>query len=104
METEQGEKTPRSAAHSGGSGQKKVMFTPVGASSAGPSHFSEEERVRSKILETPVVKYKSYRGIEKRAPKENIGIQLFSQFDSEADEEDEDVEAVAEEISEVMRA
>jgi hypothetical protein len=57
--------------------------------------------VRSKILETPVVKYKSYRGNEMRAPEENIGIQLLAQFDSEADE-DEEVEAVAEVIPEVM--
>jgi hypothetical protein len=102
METEQIEKTPRSAAHSGGSGQKKVMFTPVGVSSAGPSHGIEEERVRSKILEIPVVKYKSYRGNEVRAPEENIGIQLLAQFDSEAEEEDEEVEAIAEVIPKVM--
>jgi hypothetical protein len=59
--------------------------------------------VRSKILGTLAVKYKSYRGKEKKAPEENIGTQLLSQFDSEADDEDDDVEAIAEEISEVMR-
>jgi hypothetical protein len=61
----------------------------MGASSAGPSHFSEEDRVRSKILGTPAAKYKSYRGKEKRAPEENIGLQLLSQFDSEADDEED---------------
>jgi hypothetical protein len=96
-------KNPRSATHSGGSGQKKAMFTPVGVSSAGPSHVIEEERVRSKILETPVVEYNSYRGNEMRAPEENIGIELLAQFDSEADEDDEEVEAVAEVIPEVMK-
>jgi hypothetical protein len=78
------------------------MLTPVGVSSAGPGQGIEEERVRSKILETPMVKYKSYRGSEVRAPEENIGIQLLAQFDSEADEDEEDVETVAEVIPESM--
>jgi hypothetical protein len=42
--------------------------------------------------------------IASRAYFLHIGIQLLSQFDSEADEEDDDVEVVVEEISEVMRA
>jgi hypothetical protein len=101
METEQSEKTPRPTAHSGGSGQKKAMLTPVGVSSAGPSHGIVEERVKSKILENPVVKCKSYRGNEMRAPEENIGIQLLAQFDSEADEDEEEVETVAEVMPDV---
>jgi hypothetical protein len=52
--------------------------------------MSEENRVKSKIMGTPVMQYKMGRGDRQRAPEENIGVQLLSQFDSEADDDDGD--------------
>jgi hypothetical protein len=56
--------------------------------------MSEENRVKSKIMGTPVMQYKMGRGDRQRAPEENIGVQLLSQFDSEADDDDEEEEAL----------
>jgi hypothetical protein len=36
------------------------------------------------------MQYKMGRGDRQRAPEENIGVQLLSQFDSEADDDDDD--------------
>jgi hypothetical protein len=54
--------------------------------------MSEENRVKSKILGTPMMQYNLSRGDNFRAPEENIGVQLLSQFDSEADDDDEEEE------------
>jgi hypothetical protein len=56
--------------------------------------MSEENRVKSKIMGTPVMQYKMGRGDRQRAPEENIGVQLLSQFDSEADDNEEEEEAL----------
>jgi hypothetical protein len=61
METDQCDKTPRTAPHSGRPGHKKAMYTPVGISSICPIHPSEENGVMHKILGTPAVRNKSYR-------------------------------------------
>jgi hypothetical protein len=56
--------------------------------------MSEENRVKSKIMGTPVMQYKLGRGDKHRAPEENIGVQLLSQFDSEANVDEEEEEAL----------
>jgi hypothetical protein len=49
-----------------------------------------EARVMSKVLESPVVKHKSYVQDRERGPVYNIGVNLLEQFD-EASDFDEDV-------------
>jgi hypothetical protein len=56
--------------------------------------MSEENRVKSRIMGTPMVQYKVGRGDMHRAPEENIAVQLLSQFDSEAEDDDEEEEAL----------
>jgi hypothetical protein len=91
METEQNEKTPRASPAPGGSGQRKVCGQ-GDFSTACTSQLSGENRVKSKILGTPVMQYKLSRGDRFKAPEENIGVQLLSHFDSEADDDDEEEE------------
>jgi hypothetical protein len=64
-----------------------MCFTPVGS-----VQLSNEDRVKSKILGTPGVTYKTQRERVDRGPEENIVVQLLSQFDSEAEEDDDDLE------------
>jgi hypothetical protein len=92
METEQSEKTPRTSPHAGGAGQGSGSLAKKIASAICETQLDEEARVRSKIMGTPGVQYKTGRGDRQRAPEENIGVQLLAQFDSEADD-DEDEEA-----------
>jgi hypothetical protein len=84
METEQSEKTPRTSPNAGGSGQRNASLANNVASAICATQQSEEARVRSKIMGTPGVQYKTGRGDRQRALEENIGVQLLAQFDSEA--------------------
>jgi hypothetical protein len=93
METEQNEKTPRTSPAPGGSGQRKVCGDFL---TACTSQLSGENRVKSKIMGTPVRQYKLSRDDNFKAPEENIGVQLLSQFDSEADDDDDEEEAALE--------
>jgi hypothetical protein len=93
METEQNEKTPRAAPTPGGSGQRKVCGQ-GDFSTVCTDQMSEENRLKSKIMGTPVMQYKLGRGGRHRVPEENIGVQLLSQFDSEADDDEEEEEAL----------
>jgi hypothetical protein len=48
--------------------------------------------IKSKILGTPGVTYKTQREKVDRGPEENIVVQLLSQFDSEAEDEEDELE------------
>jgi hypothetical protein len=89
METEQNEKTPGTAPISGGYGQRKVSGH-GDLSIVCANQIREENRVKTKIMGTPVMQYKMGSGDRQRVPEENIGVQLLSQFDSEADDDDDD--------------
>jgi hypothetical protein len=65
--------------------QNEMSYTPVGS-----LQLSDEDRIKSKILGTPGVTYKTQREMMDRGPEENIGVQLLSQFDSEAEDEEEE--------------
>jgi hypothetical protein len=87
MDTDQqGTTTPAPAPTTGGSGSKSIQQN-VSCTPVGFLQLSDEDRIRSKILGTPSVTYKTQREKVDRGPKENIGVQLLSQFDSEAEDE-----------------
>jgi hypothetical protein len=64
-----------------------MCFTHVGS-----VQLSNEDRVKSKILGTPGVTYKTQRERVDRGPEENIDVQLLSQFDSEAEDDEDGLE------------
>jgi hypothetical protein len=90
MENEQNEKTPRASPHSGGSSQRNASLAYDVPSATCVTQQSEEDRIRSKIMGTPGVQYKTGRGDRQRAQEDNIGMQLLAQFDSEAEDDDDE--------------
>jgi hypothetical protein len=89
---QQGNTTPAPAPTNGGSGSKGMQQTMMCCTPVGSVQLSNEDRVKSKILGTPGVTYKTQREKVDRGPEENIVVQLLSQFDSEAEEDEDDLE------------
>lgn len=65
-----------------------VLLTPAPDMVVHP--MSNEDRVRSKILGTPGAYQKQAGDGKGKAPADNICVELFRQFDSDSDEEDEE--------------
>jgi hypothetical protein len=87
---QQGNSTPAHAPTIGGSGSKSMQQNMMSCTPICSVQLNDEERIKSKILGTPGVTYKTQREKFDRGLEENICVQLLSQFDSEAEEDEEE--------------